>query len=38
MLKISPMFIIAIIDKWKNRGFLPKDIKEGKSNLLEKSI
>ncbi len=36
--KISPMFIISVIDKWKNRGLLPADIKLGKFNSLEKSI
>ena len=24
--KISPQFIISIIDSWKNRGLLPKDV------------
>ena len=36
--KISPQFIIAFIDQWKNKGFLPKDVSVKKSNLLEKSI
>ena len=36
--KISPQFIIAFIDKWKNKGLLPKDVKANKGNPLEKSI
>ena len=36
--KFLPQFIIAFIDQWKNKGFLPKDVSVKKSNLLEKSI
>ncbi len=36
--KISPSFIIAFIDKWKNKGLLPKDVKVKKSDNLEKLI
>ena len=36
--KISPQFIIAFIDQWKNKGLLPQDVKIKKNNLLEKSI
>ncbi len=36
--KISPSFIIAFIDKWKNKGLLPSDVKLKKSDNLEKLI
>ena len=36
--KISPSFIITIIDKWKNKGLLPEDIKLKKSDELEKLV
>ncbi len=36
--KISSQFIIAIIDKWKNRGLLPKDVVLKKTNVLENKI
>ena len=36
--KITPQFILSFIDKWKNKGLLPEDIKEDKFNGLEKSI
>jgi DNA helicase-2/ATP-dependent DNA helicase PcrA len=36
--KISPKFILAFINQWKNKGLLPKDV-VGKKNLpLEKAI
>ena len=36
--KISPQFIIAFIDQWKNKGFLPKNVKLEKSSSIIKSI
>ena len=36
--KITPQFILSFIDKWKNKGLLPNDIKESKFTGLEKSI
>ncbi len=36
--KITPQFIISFIDKWKNKGLLPEDIKGSKFVGLEKSI
>ena len=36
--KITPQFILSFIDKWKNKGLLPEDIKDEKFSGLEKSI
>ncbi len=36
--KFSPQLIIHHIDKWKNKGLLPADIKNIKSNFSEKAI
>jgi DNA helicase-2/ATP-dependent DNA helicase PcrA len=36
--KITPQFILSFIDKWKNKGLLPEDIKEEKFTGLERSI
>ncbi len=36
--KISPKFILAVIDKWKNKGLYPEDIKLKKNETLEKSF
>ncbi len=36
--KISPQFIISIIDSWKNKGQLPKDVVLKKKFLLENKI
>ena len=36
--KISPQFILALIDKWKNKGFLPDEVELSKSNLFENQI
>ena len=33
--KISPQFIMALIDQWKNKGFLPNEVKPDKKNLFE---
>jgi len=36
--KITPQFILSFIDKWKNKGLLPGDLKEENFTGLEKSI
>jgi len=36
--KISPRFILAFINQWKNKGLLPKDVVIKKNLPLEKSI
>tara|TARA_B100000963_G_scaffold347580_1_gene354078 strand:+ start:4597 stop:6642 length:2046 start_codon:yes stop_codon:yes gene_type:complete len=36
--KFSPQLIMYHIDQWKNKGFLPKDIKLDKSSSILKSI
>ena len=36
--KISPQFIIALIDQWKNKGLLPDEVKLNKRNLFEGQI
>ena len=32
--KISPQFILAIIDQWKNKGLLPDEVKLSKKIFL----
>ena len=36
--KISPKYILAIIDKWKNRGYYPDDVVLKKKESLEKNF
>jgi len=36
--KLSPRFILALIDNWKNKGLLPKDVVVKKSLQLKKAI
>jgi len=36
--KISPQFILALINQWKNKGLLPKDVVTKKGLPLEKAI
>ena len=36
--KISPKYILAIIDKWKNKGLYPKDVILKKRETLEKNF
>ena len=36
--KISPKYILAVIDKWKNKGLYPDDIILKKKNPLEKNF
>ena len=36
--KISPKYILAVIDKWKNKGLYPEDVILKKKETLEKSF
>ena len=36
--KISPQFILAFIDNWKNKGLMHEDVKLKKNNPMEKQI
>ena len=36
--KIAPKYILAIIDRWKNKGFYPNEVKINKRDLYEKII
>jgi len=36
--KISPNFILAVIDRWKNKGWYPKDVVLKKKDILEKGF
>ena len=36
--KITPQFILSFVDRWKNKGLLPEDLKEEMLTGLEKSI
>ena len=36
--KLSPKYILAIIDKWKNRGFYPNEVNINKKDIYEKTI
>ncbi len=36
--KISPQFILALIDQWKNKGFLPEEVKLSKKYIFENQI
>ena len=36
--QISPRFVIAIIDKWKNRGMYPDEVKINHRDIYEKAI
>ena len=36
--KISPNYIISVIDKWKNKGWYPLDVEIKKSEFLEKQF
>ena len=36
--KISPKYILAVIDKWKNKGLYPNDVILKKKNPLEKNF
>ncbi len=36
--KISPQFILALIDQWKNKGLLPDEVKLTKKHIFENQI
>ncbi len=36
--KISPRYILAVIDKWKNKGFYPNEVVLKRKDILEKSF
>ena len=36
--KISPNFILALINKWKNSGWYPKNVKISRGQILEKNM
>ena len=36
--KLSPKYILAIIDKWKNRGFYPSEVIMSQRDIYEKTI
>tara|TARA_S200000501_G_scaffold374726_1_gene424950 strand:+ start:1231 stop:3255 length:2025 start_codon:yes stop_codon:yes gene_type:complete len=36
--KISPNYILSIIDKWKNKGWYPNDVTLKKTDILEKKF
>ena len=36
--KISPQFILALIDQWKNKGLLPDEVKLSKKRIFENQI
>tara|TARA_B100000029_G_scaffold487937_1_gene543928 strand:+ start:4247 stop:6274 length:2028 start_codon:yes stop_codon:yes gene_type:complete len=36
--KISPNFILSVIDRWKNNGWYPEDVKIKSKDIFEKSI
>ena len=36
--KISPKFILSTIDKWKNNGWYPKEVKINRKDIFEKII
>ena len=36
--KISPNYIISVIDKWKNKGWYPLDVEIKKSEFLERQF
>ena len=36
--KISPNFVLALINKWKNSGWYPNNVKISKGQILEKNM
>ena len=36
--QLSPKFILAIIDKWKNKGYYPPEVKINSKDIYEKTI
>ena len=35
--KISPQFVLSLINQWKNKGLLPKDVVTKKGTAIRKS-
>ena len=36
--QLAPRFVIAIIDKWKNKGFYPNEVNMNKKDIYERTI
>ncbi len=36
--QLAPKYILAIIDKWKNKGFYPNEVSVGKKDVYEKIV
>ncbi len=36
--QISPRYILAILDKWKNKGFYPSEVKINSKDIYEKTV
>ena len=36
--QLSPKFILAIIDRWKNKGYYPNEVKINHKDIYEKTI
>ncbi len=36
--QISPRYVIAIIDRWKNKGFYPNEVKINSKDIYEKTV
>ncbi len=36
--ELAPRYVLAIIDKWKNKGFYPNEVKISSKNIYEKNI
>ena len=36
--KISPNYVLALINKWKNSGWYPKNVKISRGQILEKNM
>ncbi|WP_440656285.1 ATP-dependent helicase [Candidatus Pelagibacter sp. HIMB1509] len=36
--QLSPRFILAIIDRWKNKGFYPREVITNKKDIYEKTV
>lgn len=36
--QLSPKFILAIIDRWKNKGFYPREVIVNKKDIYEKTV
>ena len=36
--QLAPRFILAVIDRWKNKGFYPGDVIINKNDIYEKTV